>query len=137
MVKYSKPLNVSNTKGQRIVALVYPIFNDVVIKLPYIEEVEKDNPSFAYKGIITIKCIKSKYKNVVVTLTQYLEDLFLKGIANEDIYTSLGITNVKGRNDKQDSGRKTTKIEGSRNTASLYPRPGRVKPPENSRTENN
>lgn len=112
---YTKLLQVSTPEGKRISANINRTGNKVFIGVDYLKIVEKDNPSFAEKGIIKISCDLSKYSKTIKLLTQYFEDLFLKGMADENIYTGLGIKSKSRRTKRKDTKREVgnSKREGS------------------------
>jgi len=135
MNQYLKLLNVSTPKGKRIEAHITTFSGTIIIKVENLKEVEMDDPPFAKKGRIIIKCERVKYKEVIEKLTKYLEDLFLKELLNEDIYTSIGNDNVKGRNAKKNSSRKTGSFKGKGNSSSIYSGTGRKEQTEKSERE--
>jgi len=128
MNHYLKLLNVSTPKGKRIEANITSFSDAIIIKVEYLKEVERDEPPFAKKGKIVIKCERIKYKEVILKLTKYLEDLFLKELLNEDIYTSIGNGDVKRGNAKKNTSRKTGSIKRTGNSASVYSGTGRTEP---------
>jgi len=99
---YSRTLKVSTPDGQRIIAVISRSGNKPIIEIPYLEVVKKDNPPFASNGVIRFSCEQKNYSNVIATLTQYLEDLFLKGMSNESVYTGLGVKPKSRRTKKSD-----------------------------------
>ena len=102
MSAYSKPLKVSTPEGKRVVALINRTFDNVLIEIPFLEVVLKDEASFSRNGVIHINVPRKKYMETINLLTKYLEDLFLKGMADEDIYSSLGATPKPRRVEKPD-----------------------------------
>lgn len=131
--RYTRPLKVSSPKGKRVYAQVYPSKDKCLIEINYLEVVKKDNPSFANNGIIKFTCEKIKYPQVILALEKYLEDLFLKGMSNENIYTSIGASPKPGRVKTKNTERKvrTTKREGS--TSGVHIGSGGIKSSEDTR----
>ncbi len=117
---YKKLLKVATPEGKRIVATISPYANNVIVKIDYLEVVKKDNPKFAKEGKIKFSCPKPKYREAMIILTQYLEDLFLKGMSNEDIHTSLRICTNKGRNAKKDRSKKVGSNTGTGDSTSIH-----------------
>ena len=116
---YNRPLDVSDTKGKRIVAKIRASFNKVFVHVDYIEEVKKDNPKFANDGVINFACLKDRYKEVMIKVTKYLKDLFLKGISNEDLHTSINISNNRSRSTRKDKPGKITGVEREGSTTGI------------------
>lgn len=122
MRNYSRLLRVATPNGERIRANIVQMGDNVRIEVRPLEVVKKDDPPFAQNGVIRFQIPSSKYKDTIATLTQYLEDLFLKGMADEDIYTSLG---AKPKRKRTKRSRKTREIEidqGEGDTPSVYDR---------------
>lgn len=131
MPKYTLPLSVATPEGKLIEAYVLSHKGVVVISVQYLKEVEIDNPSFAKDGVIMLKCSLTNYKETVIRLTKYIEHLFLKGMADESLYSSLGGRARSGRNKKQDIKGKVGESEGRVNS-SLHSRTRRRKQTESS-----
>jgi len=112
---YVKLLKVATPEGRRIPASINRNRNRVFIGVEYLEAVEKDDPPFAEKGVIGISCDLPKYSETIKLLTQYLEDIFLKGMSDESIHTSLGAEPKPGGAKAKDTKRKAgrPKREGS------------------------
>ncbi len=130
---YAHPLKVSNPKGERIYAKILRLGDNVRIEINYLEVVKKDDPPFAHNGVITISVSRKKYSETIATLTQYLEDLFLKGMADENIYTSLGAKPKSRGIKKSDSGKKAGRVEGERDSSSVHISPRGDESSESSR----
>lgn len=120
MFQYAKPLKVSSPDGDRIYANILSSGKDVRIEVAYLEVVKKDDPPFAHNGVITFMTTREKYQQTIIALTKYIETLFLKGMANEDIYTSLGAEPPVRRTKKIDTERKTGGTSGKGNTSGLH-----------------
>jgi len=112
MPKYELPLSVATPDGRLIIANIRTHNGIVIISIGYLKEVELDNPSFAKDGKILLKCKISKYEEMIIRLTSYIEHLILKGMADESLYTSLGGRSRPRRNKKQNIKRKNGKLEG-------------------------
>lgn len=81
-------LAVCDLTGKRIVANILRNPNNIVITIPYLKPVEKDNPKFSEKGVITVKVSKNGYLKTIGMIEKYLEDLFLKELdKNESIHS--------------------------------------------------
>ena len=130
---YARPLKVSNPEGERIYAKVFRSGDNVRIEINYLEVVKKDDPSFAHNGVITFNVPKEKYSETIKILTQYLEDLFLKGMADESIYTSLGAKSKLRRTKKSGSAKKVGISERVGSTSSVHVGPRGDESPESSR----
>ena len=131
--RYTRPLKVSHPDGTRVMAQVKRSGDQVRIVVEKLEEVKKDNPQFADDGIISITVPVSTYQNVLIKLTQYIEDLFLKGMADEDTYSSLGTKPKSRRAKKSDSKRETGSSEGEGSSSSVHTGPRRSESSEDSR----
>lgn len=130
--RYARPLKVSTPDGERIVARVLRHGDRARIEVNYLEVVKKDDPPFAHNGVISFSVPVAKYPKVIETLTKYLEDLFLKGMADEDTYTSLGAKPKPRRTAKRDSGGKAASVEGEGSSAGVHLSPRRDEPPKSS-----
>jgi hypothetical protein len=119
-MKYKRLLNVSTPEGKRIEAIISPSGTNVNIRVEYLDVVEQDNPEFAKNGVISFTVVKTKYKGALNILTKYLEDLFLKGMSNENLYSSIGITSNKRRNAKKNKPRKVESTKREGDTSSLH-----------------
>lgn len=131
--RYARPLKVSTPEGERIVAKVFRYGDKVRIEINYLEVVKKDDPPFAKNGVIQINVPVKKYRDAIIALTKYLEDLFLKGMADEDTYTSLGAKPNPRRAKKLDSTRKASSSEREGGTSSVHLSPRRDESTESSR----
>jgi alpha-glucosidase (family GH31 glycosyl hydrolase) len=116
---YQRPLKVSTPDGERVIANITSGAL-VTITVPRLDVVAKDNPLFAKDGVIRLTVKREKYQETIRVLTQYLEDLFLKGMADEDTYTSLGAKPERKRTTRKDTSREERTIEGERDTASVH-----------------
>ena len=130
---YARPLKVSAPDGERIYAKVFQLGDNIKIEINYLEVVKKDDPPFAHNGVITINVPRKKYSETIASLTQYLEDLFLKGMADENIYTSLGVKPKSRRTKKSDPGRETKRVEGKGDSPSVHISPRGDESSESSR----
>jgi len=131
---YKKLLKVARADGKRIEANVYPLAdNTVTIKVDFLEEVMEDKPAFSYDGKIVITVKKMLYADTIVILESYLENLFLKGLADEDVNTSTGADADSGRNESEDIKRETDSDEGEGDTASIHSSPRRTEQTKSSR----
>lgn len=119
-LKYARVLKVSSPDGKRIYAKIFRLKGDVIIEVNYLEVVKKDNPPFAHNGVIKMHASLIKYKETLNLLTKYLEDLFLKGMADEDTYSSLGAKPKSRRTKKINSGGEAKSFERKRSPASLH-----------------
>ena len=117
---YARALKVSTPEGKRIYAKIFRLKNDVIIEVNYLEVVKKDNPPFAHNGIIKMHTSLVKYKETLGLLTKYLEDLFLKGMADEDTYSSLGAKPKSRRTKKINSGGEAKSFKRKRSPTSLH-----------------
>lgn len=131
--RYARPLKVSTPEGERIIAKVLRHGEKVMIEINYLDVVKNDDPPFSHNGVIQINVPVEKYKQTIEALTQYLEDLFLKGMADEDIYTSLGAKPNPRRAKKSDSGGKAKSAEGEGSSSSVHASPRRSESSESSR----
>ncbi len=142
MKYYSKPLKVSEPDGQRVYARVKRIGNNVDIEVSFLEIVKEDDPPFATNGVIHFTCLQKQYAEVITVLTQYLEDLFLKGMANEDIHTLLGTKPKSRRDSKLDTTvnvrqpKESAESKSERDTTSVHSGTGRDKQTERDREGN-
>ncbi len=117
---YSRPLKVSTSEGRQIIANIRRIGENVIIEVSeYIEEVKKDDPPFAKNGFIRFSCKYEKYRETIEILTKYLEDLFLKGMVNEDIYTGLGAKSKPRKIEEDDFPREIRISKGEGDTPSV------------------
>jgi hypothetical protein len=133
MGRYSRPLKVSTPEGKRIIANILQMGESNRIEIAFIEGVQKDNPPFAQNGVIRFVYEKEKHQEVISALEKYLEDIFLKGMADEDTYTSLG-AKPKPRGVKSPSSeRKIRGTERERKPDRIYSRPRRGKQTESDR----
>lgn len=98
-----------------------------------LDVVKKDNPEFAKDGVISINVPVQKYQETIGALTQYIEDLFLKGMADEDTYSSLRIKPKSRRAKKSDSKRETGSSEGEGRSSGVHTGARRSESSESSR----
>jgi hypothetical protein len=117
---YKRLLNVSTPKGKRIEAVITQSGTNVNIRVDYLSVVEKDNPEFAKNGVISFTVAKTNYKETLHILTKYLEDLFLKGMSNENLYSSIGASSNKRRNAKKNKPRKVESTKREGDTSSIH-----------------
>ena len=130
---YARPLKVSTPEGKRIYAKIFRLGENIRIEINYLEVVKKDDPPFSINGVIKMRVPIIKYKNTINLLTKYLEDLFLKGMSDEDTYTSLGAKPKSRRFKKVNSGGETKSFEGKGDTSSLHSSTRRSESTESSR----
>lgn len=123
--RYARPLKVSTPDGERIVARVLRHGDQAKIEVNYLEVVKKDDPPFAHNGVISFNVPVANYPKTIELLTRYLEDLFLKGMADEDIYTGLGAKPKPRRTAKRDSGGKTSSVEREGDSPGVHLSPRR------------
>ncbi len=127
---YPRPLKVSTPEGKRIYAKIFRLGENIRIEINYLEEVKKDDPPFSVNGVIRMRVPIEKYKDTIKLLTKYLEDLFLKGMSDEDTYTSLGAKPKSRRSKKINTGGKIKSLERERDIPSLHSGTRRFKSPE-------
>jgi hypothetical protein len=120
MTKYKRKLNVSSPDGMPVYITVIPSRDSVAIRSEVYDLIKKDNPKFSKNGAICFNCPKDKYQESVFILTKYFEDLFLKGMSNEDLHTSFGIKPVKRGNAGKDKSSKTSRIKGKGDSSSIH-----------------
>jgi hypothetical protein len=121
MVKqYARLLKVSSPEGKKIYAKIFRIGDNAKIEINYLDIVKTDDPPFACNGVIRLNVPTIKYKETIDRLTKYLESLFLKGMADEDIYTGLGAKPKSRRTKKLDTGRKAKGAEGQGDSPGLH-----------------
>ena len=118
---YKLNLKVSTAEGKRIIANVEKNGSLIYITIPFLELVKQDMPVFARNGVIKINTTKNNYPKVIEKLTSYLENLFLKGLNNESISSSIGIGNVLRGVKAKNSKRKVKSIKRKGNITSIYP----------------
>lgn len=133
---YARPLKVSSPDGKRIYAKVFRLESNVRIEINYLEVVKKDDPPFAHNGVITINVPREKYSKTIEILTRYIENLFLKGMADEDIYPSLGAKPKPRRTEKVDLGGKVSFAKRQGDSPSVHLSPRGSKSSESSRGGN-
>lgn len=116
---FKRLLKVTTPEGRRIYAHVFPNGSTRIIQVGYLDVVAKSEPPFAAQGVIRMTIPNDKYKETLVTLTRYLEDLYLKGFADEDIYTSLG-AKPKRQRAKEQHIEKEIDVAKRRDTSGLH-----------------
>ena len=108
--RYTRLLSVCHSDGQKVYAIITQQgISQVNIEVRYIEAVKQDAPPFANNGVIRFNIERKQIKEVIASLTKYIETLFLKelgqeNVTSEDIYSSLGIR-AKQRGNKKSSNR--------------------------------
>lgn len=117
---YAKPLKVSTPEGERIYASITKVPDRVIIEVRPLEVVKEDDPPFAHNGVIRFSCKRENYSETIKILTQYLEDLFLKGMADESIYRGLGVKSKSRRTKKSDSSREVESDSGEGDSSSIH-----------------
>lgn len=130
--QYARALKVSTPEGKRIYAKIFRSKDDIQIEINYLEVVKKDDPPFSHNGVIRMHTTIEKYKDTIKLLTKYLEDLFLKGMADEDTYRGLGAKPKSRRTKKINLGREVKSFKGERDSSSLHAGSRREKPTEGS-----
>ena len=114
-------LKVSTSEGRRIHASVFKRTEDqVLIRVPYIKLVETDNPPFAKKGVIEMIVDTKVYQKTIIKITKYLEDLFLKGLKDEDNRSSSGASNDSRRVKSKNKTGVAGKDEGEGSDSSVH-----------------
>jgi len=125
---YVRPLNVSSPDGKRIIAhIISTGDNKRIIEVAFLEEVKKDDPPFACNGQIRFSCKREKYVETIKILEKYLEDIFLKGMADENIYSSLGTKSKRRGVKKQNIETEIIINKRKRNSPGLHYSTGRKK----------
>lgn len=128
-----KLLKIARADGQRIKAKVYgDVAGRVTIKVEYLSEVMEDNPDFAHKGQIVMRIVQADYHATILKIESYLENLFLKGIANESLPSSDGTDIDSGGNAPEDPIREIEPAEREGDSASVPSRSRRKKSTEDS-----
>jgi hypothetical protein len=138
MATYKRRLKVSFPNGKPVEARISYSNGIAIITLPHYEIVKKDNPPFAKDGAIQITVSQKEYVNVINQLTKYLEDLFLKGMADEEIKNALrnsshGNKTKSGRNKREAGSRSTKSTKGKGNDSGLHTGSGGTVPSESDR----
>lgn len=131
--QYARPLKVSTPEGKRIFAKIFRNGDNVRIEVNYLDVVKKDDPPFAQNGTIRFNVPRTRYVQTIASLTKYLEDLFLKGMADEDIYSSLGAKPQPRRAKKVDTGRKVSFAKREGDSSSVHVSSRRSESSESSR----
>lgn len=127
VIKHSRMLKVSTSKGERIIAEIRSIEDSIRIKVKFNELVKQDNPSFAKDGVIVMTCKREDYQKTLQHLTKYFEDLFLKGLSNENTNTSTRISNDSRGNKEQTESYSIGVDPGKGSDSSVYSRSRRTK----------
>ncbi len=133
---YFRPLKVYSPEGKQVVANILRFGDRVQIEIAPLEVVRKDDPPFAHDGLIRYTATVEKYRETIRILTRYLENLFLKGMADEDIYSSLGAKSKSRRTEKINIGRKAEKPKREGSVTSLHARARRAESSKSSRGRN-
>ena len=134
MRPYDLPLKVASPEGDTVVAKVKQIdaFKNV-IAIPHMEIVEKDDPEFSKKGVISIVYLRKNHREIVTKITKYLEDLFIVEMKNEGNNSKhSGKTNSRGSKAVVDAGT-TPKGQGKESGSIHNSRGGHVPTPSNKR----
>jgi len=118
--RYIRPLKVATPEGEQIQAHVLVAGERRIIEIAYLKEVQKDDPPFACNGQIRFSCNREKYLETIKILERYLENIFLKGMADEDIYSSLGAKPKRRRTKKQNITREVVIDKRKRDSSSLH-----------------
>jgi len=118
---YARVLYVSTPKGEEIKAKVARMGERMRVQVDPLGVVKKDNPPFAKDGAIDFVVPIGVYEETIIKLEKYLEDLFLKGMSDEDLHRSLR-TGPNSRGDEKSHFRgKTRSSKGERYPARLHP----------------
>ncbi len=125
-------LKVCDPSGKVIIATTELSFGTVLFVVPFLEVVKKDNPEFAEEGVISFIVPQPEYAQAKKTITNYLEDLFLKELNNEIIHPSDGNKPLPGRSKTKSSGGNSGKTEGE-NDNPVCDRGGRGKQAKSER----
>lgn len=111
-------LKVCDPSGKVVISKVTYLNGVATIELPFIEAVKKDNPEFAKNGVVKYTVPQRRYQKAKEGLTKYLEDLFLKELAeDETIYPGNGGKSNPGRTKKESSSRSNEKVTGEDSNA--------------------
>lgn len=106
-------LKVCNPSGKTVFASVKYLNGEAEISVPFIEGVKKDNPEFAKNGIINYTVPRHRYQKALKGLTKYLENIFLKELAEDEIiHSSNGGGCNSGRVKKESSAGSNEKFDG-------------------------
>jgi len=133
---YVRPLNVSTPEGRRIEAEIIRMQDQIQVVVPFLEVVKKDNPPFAKDGVIHFPVERKNYEETIIKLEKYLEDLFLKGMADEDLHRSLRIEPKSGRVKAARLSRKARSTKRKGSPAGLHFGTRRGEPTESDRPGN-
>jgi len=107
MSRENKPLKVCFPAGERVTAQVTVVPGSrVVVQVP--------------KFDIKFSVEQAKYKEALRRLEKYLEDLILKGMADEDSNPSIGADFDPGRAQGEGAGRKAKRHKRARHLAGIY-----------------
>ena len=119
-MSYIEPLNVCMPNGRRVEAKITQMGKNIRVQVDSLDVVKKDDASFAKDGVISFTVERVKYAETIVKLEKYLEDLFLKGMADEDLHRSLGIKSKSGRTKRTRSKGKIRRASGKGNFPSVH-----------------
>ena len=117
---YVHPLNVCSPEGKRVDAKITQMGSLCKIEIDFLEVVKKDNPPFAKDGVISFESDSTKHQEIIFKLEKYLEDLFLKGMADEDLHRSLRIESKSRRDKAARLSRKARSSKRKGNTPSVH-----------------
>ncbi len=121
MAIHKKLLKVTQENGQSVCANIIRAGNNVTIKVDKLELVKIANPDFSKDGVIAMTIDISKYQDAIIKITKYLEDLFLKGMADNDSKITSNVSRSDTRrNDGKNSKRKVKSSERQGNYESLH-----------------
>jgi len=90
------------------------------IEVDFLDVVKKDDPPFAEDGVIIFTVERKDYEETIIKLEKYLEDLFLKGMADEDLHRSLRIEPKSGRVKAARLSRKARSTKRKRYSAGVH-----------------
>jgi len=118
--RYVRPLKVATPEGKQIQAYILVAGERRIIEIAYLKEVQKDDPPFACNGQIRFSCSREKYLETIKILERYLENIFLKGMADEDIYSSLGAKPKRRRTKKQNISKEIDGYKRKGDSSSIH-----------------
>ena len=101
-----KTLEVCTPDGVAVTAEIMSTVNSVMVRVP--------------KFGINYHVERAKYKPSIKLLEKYLEDLILKGMADEDIDTSIGVNFDPGGSKGKNLHRKVKRDKGKRRPSGIH-----------------
>jgi hypothetical protein len=127
--RYLRPLKLTSP-DRRVSAKIFRQGDQVRIEVDFLEEVRKDDPPFAHNGVIVMSTSVEMYPKIIEALTKYLDDLFLKGMADEDTYSSLGAKSRPKRVEKRNLEGEVRFAKRTGSTPSVHSSPRRTEQTE-------